>query len=297
MLAKIVSDNREYYSHIFAKFSPGWYECVIVFDTENKRFELLNVYNTKPSLKRKVFIIDTDIADMVEKKEIKLSVETPCHEAEIQELFEMIDRIRSYWNCRIYVSDEKKPTDPSGLKMCHVNASRYNRDHLSGLIYKYLEDEEAVVDLGCACWPLSMGQKELKYFAEHPGHFDHWLHRAQVMDAYFSYPDFWVKQDGTLEGQYLLVEEAENLLPYDPAAGHWETDKKTGNPMVADEYRIFFFISPSRDEIVDLPYSVFIRSMDASKAKAYDKRRFWMAPLSYEELAEIYRKGQEICNH
>ena len=76
MLAKIVSDNREYYSHILAKFSPGWYECVIVFDTENKRFELLNVYNTKPSLKRKVFIIDTDTADMVEKKEIKLSMVT-----------------------------------------------------------------------------------------------------------------------------------------------------------------------------------------------------------------------------
>ena len=50
MLAKISSDNREYYSHIFAKFNPGWYECVIVFDTENKQFELLNVYNTKPSL-------------------------------------------------------------------------------------------------------------------------------------------------------------------------------------------------------------------------------------------------------
>ena len=40
MLAKISSDNREYYSHIFAKFNPGWYECVIVFDTENKQFEL-----------------------------------------------------------------------------------------------------------------------------------------------------------------------------------------------------------------------------------------------------------------
>ena len=76
MLAKISSDNREYYSHIFAKFNPGWYECVIVFDTENKQFELLNVYNTKPSLKRKVFIIDTDITDMVEKKEIKLSMVT-----------------------------------------------------------------------------------------------------------------------------------------------------------------------------------------------------------------------------
>ena len=76
MLAKIVSDNREYYSHVFAKFNPGWFECVIVFDAENKRFELLNVYNTKPSLKRKVFVIDTDIMDMVEKKQIKLSITT-----------------------------------------------------------------------------------------------------------------------------------------------------------------------------------------------------------------------------
>lgn len=230
-----------------------------------------------------------------EKKQVKLCLETPCHEAELQELFRMIDRIRDYWKCKLYVGDEKRPIEPAALKMQYINACRYNRDHLNALVDKYLEDEEAAVDLGCACWPLTMGQKELRYFAEHPDHFGHWLHRAQVMDAYFSYPDFWVKQDGTMEGQYLLVEEAENLLPYDPAAGHWETDKKTGKPMVADVYKIFFFISPNRDEIVDLPYSVFIRSMDVSKAKAYDKRRFWMAPLSFEELAEIYRKGRELC--
>ena len=58
MLAKVVLENREYYSHIFAKFNPGWNERVIVFDGENRKFELINVYNTKPSLKRKVFIID-----------------------------------------------------------------------------------------------------------------------------------------------------------------------------------------------------------------------------------------------
>jgi len=74
MLAKIVSDNREYYSHIFAIFNPGWHERVIVFDNENKKFELLHMYNTRTSLKRKVFIIDTDVADMVKKKEIKISI-------------------------------------------------------------------------------------------------------------------------------------------------------------------------------------------------------------------------------
>ena len=41
MIAKIVSENREYYSNVFAKFNTGWNECVIVFDNENKKFEFV----------------------------------------------------------------------------------------------------------------------------------------------------------------------------------------------------------------------------------------------------------------
>lgn len=74
MIAKVVSKEREYYSYVFAKFNPGFYEAVIVFDDENEKFELINVYDTKPSLKRKIFIIDTDMEGMIEKSEIKLSL-------------------------------------------------------------------------------------------------------------------------------------------------------------------------------------------------------------------------------
>lgn len=74
MIAKVVTNGREYYSYVFAMFNPGFYETVIVFDDENEEFELLNVYDTKPSLKRKVFIIDTDMDDMIEKSEIKFSL-------------------------------------------------------------------------------------------------------------------------------------------------------------------------------------------------------------------------------
>lgn len=74
MIAKVVSKEREYYSYVFAKFNPGFYETVIVFDDENEKFELINVYDTKPSLKRKIFIIDTDMEGMIEKSEIKLSL-------------------------------------------------------------------------------------------------------------------------------------------------------------------------------------------------------------------------------
>ena len=76
MIAKIVNGNKEYYSFVFAKFNPGFYETVIVFDDEYQKFELLNVYETKPSLKRKIFVIDTDTEGMVTKDKIKISLLT-----------------------------------------------------------------------------------------------------------------------------------------------------------------------------------------------------------------------------
>ena len=71
MIAKVVTENKEYYSYVFARFNPGYYETLIVFDNETERFELVNVYNVKPSLKRKVFIIDTNTEGMIEEKIIK----------------------------------------------------------------------------------------------------------------------------------------------------------------------------------------------------------------------------------
>ncbi len=53
MIAKVVTKEREYYSYVFAKFNPGFYETVIVFDNENEQFELLKVYDTCHSLKEK----------------------------------------------------------------------------------------------------------------------------------------------------------------------------------------------------------------------------------------------------
>lgn len=76
MIAKIVSENREYYSHVFAKFNPGWNECVIVFDNENKKFEFVNIYEVRPCITRKVFIIDTDKTNFIEKDKIRLSLKT-----------------------------------------------------------------------------------------------------------------------------------------------------------------------------------------------------------------------------
>lgn len=76
MIAKVVDKEREYYSYVFAKFYSGFHETVVVYDDENEKFELLRVYDTKWSIKRKVFIIDTDISNFISEREIRLSIKT-----------------------------------------------------------------------------------------------------------------------------------------------------------------------------------------------------------------------------
>lgn len=155
MLAKIVSDNREYYSHIFAKFNPGWFECVIVFDTENKRFELLNVYNTKPSIKRKVFIIDTDITDMVEKKEITLSMTTIYK-----------DCFGYSWlldNCDLI----KQIKDGKAIDEKYIKIAEEQNKHIDTSEWKLIKSQKDADNLLSAAWGFHDATfKSIRYFRE-----------------------------------------------------------------------------------------------------------------------------------
>ena len=75
MIAKIIcEDKREFYSYVFAKFNPGWNETVIVYDDEKEKFQLLRVYEINPYITRKIFVINTDTSNWINKDLIKLSL-------------------------------------------------------------------------------------------------------------------------------------------------------------------------------------------------------------------------------
>ncbi len=59
MIARILDDKKEYRSYVFAHFIDGFDSSVIVFDSSENRYKHVNMYNTKPHIVRKVFIIDT----------------------------------------------------------------------------------------------------------------------------------------------------------------------------------------------------------------------------------------------
>lgn len=172
MIAKVVTNGREYYSYVFAKFNPSFYETVIVFDDENEKFELLNVYDTKPSLKRKIFIIDTDMDGMVEKPEIKLSLISTlknCFGYEwIIENIELIKNIKSgnkidnkyvdlakEINKKIEVSEWKYVKNEKDAKDLLHAAWGFHDAELKSISYKLKDvynDPSVVQVLFTGCW-------------------------------------------------------------------------------------------------------------------------------------------------
>lgn len=154
MIAKILTkDNREYYSYVFAKFNPGFYETVIVFDEEKDKFELLNVYEVNPYIIRKVFIIDTDTNDWVSKDSIKVSL-----------LFK-------YKECSGYdwmINDIeliKAIIDGNQVEASYKIKAKELNNNIDKSEWRYVKNQKDAEDLLTAAWGFHDAYiKDIKYF-------------------------------------------------------------------------------------------------------------------------------------
>ena len=61
MYARILTkDGRDYFGTVFALIGTGWETAAITFDSQKQQFDYTAMYDVRPSLVRKVFIVDTD---------------------------------------------------------------------------------------------------------------------------------------------------------------------------------------------------------------------------------------------
>lgn len=73
MIVKVVKGLESYYSSVFAISNQGFHTSVITFDNKNNKFEHLKMYEDG---RRKVFILNCDEDEFVEKERIKLNLFT-----------------------------------------------------------------------------------------------------------------------------------------------------------------------------------------------------------------------------
>lgn len=73
MIALIESDNKTYFSHVFALMKDGDDSLAVVFDTSENEFELISVYKSKYMSNQTLTLLDNKTDGLIEKEEIQLT--------------------------------------------------------------------------------------------------------------------------------------------------------------------------------------------------------------------------------
>ena len=228
-----------------------------------------------------------------ETKKIRLLLPTPCHNEEITELFNILTRISGYWDCNIICDDRNRRVHPKNLEKERMAARKYNRKALHELI-DLTGRAKGGITLQCAGWPLCVSAEAASRFLQTPTTFDDWLHTRLSIDAYYSRPDYYRLEDGTVEGEYDILNDRYLILPYEPFDAPGETFTKDGKQVGADRYTMYLFTEKAGDIIGVLPYDIFINVLDQKKIHDYDGRCFLLDPLSSEDIEKIYADGTEM---
>ena len=228
-----------------------------------------------------------------ELNKIRLLLPTPCHNEEITELFNILARVSEYWDCTVISSDRNRRIAPKNFEKERMAARKYNRKALHELI-DLTGRVKGGIPLQCAGWPLTVTSEAAGTFLKTPTAFDEWLHTRLSIDAYYSRPDYYRFEDGTVEGEYGLFNDSWLILPYAPFDMPGETFNENGKQVKADRYTMHLFTEKAGDIIGVLPYDIFLRTLDKAKMHEYDGNCFLHDPLSSEEIEQIYEDGKKL---
>lgn len=235
-----------------------------------------------------------------DNKELTIALPTPCHEAEVDELFEMVLRIAQYWKCSIFVEGNKGRYSlteiPNDIKVAHAyNKSTIQRIAKAIMDEPYSENGEPNI-FSCigGLHQVAFGPKEAEKFLENPDNYSEWLHKVQDSDAHYSYPNFYKWAEDNIEGVYDLFPGFSFLLPYQPFALNYDIFKKTGEQAHAHKWSVCFTDVETKEEMGQLPYDVFLETLDREDMVYHDAHCFMLPNLTHDKIKKILECGKAI---
>ncbi len=161
MVCKILTKKKtEYFSVVLGYINPGWYEEVIILNEDKTKIIKERVYDINLSIKRRIFIIDSD-RDNWQKKQIKIKGKLFKKAVEAQGYDWVLDKVQRMdfgeedlkkakaldekvsileWNI---LSSEK---DVESLKSA---AWDFHDSYIESLHYQYGDERATVIFKGC----------------------------------------------------------------------------------------------------------------------------------------------------
>lgn len=222
--------------------------------------------------------------DQTGKKEVTLRVLTPTSDEELKDFYECVGRIMSFWRATLEVDGTAMPL--STFQDGYANMCDFNFRALKDMSNRILNGEHIKNDLFCAFWPLSMGEAEAKKFAESDTMktFNDWLHEKQSVDAYYAKPSFFIQDDDSVVGRYVLTEGTVSIFPIKGYVPFGTVDNRTNKAVECDRFMTSLYSTSESSVIGILEYNDFIQALSQEKVHRYDESNILIDALPLDEM-------------
>lgn len=214
---------------------------------------------------------------------------TPTSQSELRALFEMVDRICTYWECQLFVDGNSMELED--FLDDYERISAYNMRAVYDLSKSIMNGENTEITLFSVMWPLVVGRNEADAFLLDPSYFPKWLHNQQNIDAHFIKPAFY-RGENRIIGRYAVAEEMNCIMPVKPYVPYGFDDPQTGELLQCDDFGVLLYNVTDDENIGEMTYDDFISALKerfSSKVKRYDGNHFILEEMSLSELKEILK--------
>jgi len=250
-----------------------------------------------------------------EKQQVYLRLLIPSHDAEIDDFYNTITRIATYWkNCKI--NQDGEPITLNDINYQRSNMKAFSLRTLNDICNETkvaTEDEdgkvlfvtddtkdngelispyEGEITLYGARWPIVLGEKEKTMLADSADstEFKKFLHEKQAIDAYYAKALFYEHNDTKeLCARYVLTEDTVSIFPRNPTVPWWMVDEQTGEPIKIENWEIGLCSITKNDLIGEIPYDNFIAKLQ--NVEYYDHGHVLIQGVSLAEMKELLIVG------
>ena len=224
-----------------------------------------------------------------EKKKIEFRLLIPSTPEELRDVFDAAERVASYWNASI-VADDTKMKLPA-FREYYNEMVKHNENMLKHFSNEIINGTYETLTLYSALFPLHISREEAEVFANDPEAYFRWLHEKQSVDAAYSSPSFFMKENGEICGIFRFVKGKSHIFPVKPTVPFGVTDPRTGKALECNDYGIVFFEKEDDENPeASMSYSEFLARTENFGKQKFTAELFLLPTLSDEDYAELTEK-------
>lgn len=223
-----------------------------------------------------------------EKQQIYMRLPVPTCAEEVDDYFDTVERISSFWK-KADIEIDGNPTTMDEINRSRQSMKEFNLSTLN--MYGSGKYGEGVHYIFCAFWPIALGEREKKRFAnaENLDDFRDYLHERQSIDAYYAKPSFYQKGNEVF-GMYAFTEETRSIFPNKAYVPFGVNEPGSNSPLKADNFYVTLYSISKDTSLGAVRYDDFINSLDEDDFEYYDGANKIIEPLGYEKMMDIVEK-------